>query len=190
MTDDADDETLMMRYATGDAQAFAILYGRHRAGLYRFCLRMVADRGLAEEIFQDTWTNLIQARARYRVEARFSTFLYQIARNRMIDLQRKDRRIAFSLDDEAGEAVAATLAAPGHETPEALLDRRRSAERIVAALEALPPAQREAFLLHEEGELTLEEIARLTGVGRETVKSRVRYALGRLRDALREVAHV
>lgn len=190
MTDDADDETLMLRYATGDAQAFAILYGRHRAGLYRFCLRMVVDRGLAEEIFQDTWTSLVQARARYRVEARFKTFLYQIARNRMIDLLRKDRRTAFSLDDAAGEGLAATLAAPEHDAPEALWERRRSAERIVAAVEALPPAQREAFLLHEEGEMTLEEIARLTGVGRETVKSRLRYALGRLRDALREVADV
>lgn len=180
------DETLMLRYRDGDAGAFTELYARHKGALYRFCLRMCSDKARAEEVYQDTWMNLIQASHRYRVEARFTTFLFQIARNRMIDILRRDGRYGFSLDDEGGAVYAATLAAPSNEQPERMLDRKQDAERIVAALEALPAAQREAFLLHEEGELTLEEIGELTQVGRETVKSRLRYALGRLREVLGE----
>jgi RNA polymerase sigma-70 factor (ECF subfamily) len=183
------DEALMLRYASGDAASFAVLYARHRSGLFRFCLRMCRDRGRAEEVFQDAWLQLMQARERYRVEARFVTFLYQIARNRMLDVLRRDRRMAMSLDDTAGSALAATLQSDPSDEPERRLSRLQGTTRLVAALEALPEAQREAFLLHEEGELTLEEIGVLTGVGRETVKSRVRYALGRLRDALAGERH-
>ena len=181
---DADDETLMLRYRDGDATAFDRLYSRHRQGLFRFCLRLCGDAGRAEEVFQDAWINLVNARQRYRVEARFRTWLFQIARNRVIDVMRRDGRVAFSLDDEIGEAFGQTLAAPQREHPDNVVSLKRRVESIAAAVEALPPAQREAFLLHQEGELTLEEIAVLTGVGRETVKSRLRYALNRLREQL------
>jgi len=186
MTDgDPTDETLMLRYRDdGDASAFAILYERHRGGLYRFCLRMCRDGGRAEEVFQDAWMNLINARDRYRVEARFKTYLYQIAHNRVIDVLRKDGRETLSLDEEAGEALAASLESPARERPENMIVAKRRLERICDAVERLPAAQREVFLLHEEGELTLEEIGALTGAGRETVKSRLRYALARLRDEL------
>lgn len=182
--DDDADESLMLRYRDGDAGAFEVLYRRHRAGLYRFCLRMCGSPARAEEVFQDAWLNLIQARGRYRVEARFRTFLYQIARNRMLDLLRQDGRAPLPLDDGAGLAVADTLESSPSERPDAWLERRQAVEGVAAVLDTLPPAQREAFLLHEEGELTLDEIAALTGVGRETVKSRVRYALARLRAVL------
>lgn len=186
MTDgDPTDEALMLRYRdAGDAEAFAILYERHRGGLYRFCLRMCRDGARAEEVFQDAWMNLINARDRYRVEARFKTYVYQIAHNRVIDVLRKDGRETLSLDEEAGEALAASLESPASERPENVVMFKRRLERIVEAVERLPAVQREAFLLHEEGELTLEEIAALTGVGRETAKSRLRYALVRLRDEL------
>lgn len=186
MTDgDPTDESLMLRYRDeGDAAAFAMLYERHRGGLYRFCLRMCRDGGRAEEVFQDAWMNLINARERYRVEARFKTYLYQIAHNRVIDVLRKDGRDTLSLDEEAGEALAASLESPAHERPDRVVQSKRRIERICEVLDGLPAAQREVFLLHEEGELTLEEIGALTGVGRETVKSRLRYALGRLRDEL------
>jgi RNA polymerase sigma-70 factor (ECF subfamily) len=186
MTDgDPTDEALMLRYRDeGDANAFAILYERHRGGLYRFCLRMCRDGARAEEVFQDAWMNLINARDRYRVEARFKTYLYQIAHNRVIDVLRKDGRDALSLDEEAGEALAASLESPARDRPDQVMERKRQVQRIAAVVERLPPMQREAFLLHEEGELTLEEIATLTGVGRETAKSRLRYALVRLREAL------
>jgi RNA polymerase sigma-70 factor (ECF subfamily) len=182
--DPADDESLMLRYRDGDAGAFEVLYRRHRAGLYRFCLRMCGSPARAEEVFQDAWLNLIQARSRYRVEARFRTFLYQIARNRMLDVLRHDGRPAISLDSEEGAPVAAALEAPDAERPDVLLQRSQVLRGVADALDRLPAVQREALLLHEEGELTLEEIAALTGVGRETVKSRVRYALARLRAEL------
>jgi RNA polymerase sigma-70 factor (ECF subfamily) len=182
--DAEDDESLMLRYRDGDAGAFEVLYRRHRAGLYRFCLRMCGAPAKAEEVFQDAWLNLIQARGRYRVEARFRTYLYQIARNRMLDVLRHDGRPAVSLDSDEGAPVAAALEEAEVERPDALLQRRQVLEGISAVMDRLPAAQREALLLHEEGELTLEEIAELTGVGRETVKSRVRYALARLRDEL------
>ena len=182
--EDADDETLMLRYRDGDATAFDELYARHRQGLFRFCLRLCGDAGRAEEVFQDAWISLVNARGRYRVEAQFRTWLFQIARNRVIDVMRRDGRIAFSLDDEVGVAFGQTLAAPQREQPDNVVGMRRRVESIVAAVEALPPAQREAFLLHQEGDMTLEEIAALTGVGRETAKSRLRYALNRLRGQL------
>ncbi len=182
--EDADDETLMLRYRDGDATAFDELYARHRQGLFRFCLRLCGDAGRAEEVFQDAWISLVNARGRYRVEAQFRTWLFQIARNRVIDVMRRDGRIAFSLDDEVGAAFGQTLAAPQREQPDNVVGMRRRVESIVAAVEALPPAQREAFLLHQEGDMTLEEIAALTGVGRETAKSRLRYALNRLRGQL------
>lgn len=188
MAEDVDDETLMLRYVQGDASAFAVLYGRYKRRLYRFCLRMVMDPGRAEEVFQDAWMRLIESRQRYRVEARFVTFLYQIARNRTIDVLRKDGRVAFSLDDEGAEPVAASLKSADTDEPHRAFERRREGDRVRAAVEGLPFPQREAFLLHEEGELTLDEIAALTGVGRETVKSRIRYALAKLRLELEEAS--
>jgi RNA polymerase sigma-70 factor (ECF subfamily) len=97
---------------------------------------------------------------------------------------RKDGRETLSLDEEAGEALAASLESPARERPENMIVAKRRLERISDAVERLPAAQREVFLLHEGGELTLEEIGALTGAGRETVKSRLRYALARLREEL------
>jgi RNA polymerase sigma-70 factor (ECF subfamily) len=183
--DDEEDETLMLRYARdADAGAFALLYGRHRVRLHRYLVRMCGDTGRAEEVFQDAWLQVIGARERWRPEARFTTWLWQIARNRMLDVLRRDGRAGPSLDAPEGEGLAATLAAPDTQTPARLVERARLAADLVAAVDALPPEQREAFLLHEDGELTLEEIAALTGVGRETVKSRLRYALRKLRERL------
>lgn len=171
----------MLAYRDGDAGAFETLYSRHRGGLYRFVLRQCGSRSLADELFQDVWMNLIAARSRYVPSAKFSTFLYQVARNRVIDHFRASGR---SLEQPENEDDPLDPPAPPESQPEQTVERRETASRLLAALEALPPLQREAFLLHEEGELTLEEIAQLTGVGRETVKSRLRYALARLREKL------
>jgi RNA polymerase sigma-70 factor, ECF subfamily len=175
------DEALMIAYRDGDAAAFSDLYARHRGGVYRFILRQCGNRAIADELFQDVWMNLIGARERYQPSAKFSTFLYQVARNRVIDHFRAHGRNledAQDPDDPSDPPAAAT-----HQ-PERQLESRQVAARLLALVDALPAAQREAFLLHEEGGLTLEEIAQVTGTGRETVKSRLRYALSRLREGM------
>jgi RNA polymerase sigma-70 factor (ECF subfamily) len=177
------DEQLMLRYRDGDAAAFETLYGRHRGGVFRYVLRQVGLRSSAEEVFQEIWMKIISSRARYRVEARFATFLYHIAHNCVVDhFRRKTPLHLISLDDEEGEALE--VAGPAGEQPERVVALRQSAARLLNALALLPPEQREVFLLHEEGGLTLEEIATVTSTGRETVKSRLRYALARLREGI------
>ena len=177
------DEQLMLRYRDGDVTAFDALYARHRGGVFRYVLRQVGLRSAAEEVFQEIWMKLISARARYRVEARFATFLYHVAHNCVIDyFRRKTPLHLVSLDDDPEEAIQ--IPGPAREEPERALALRQSAARLLNALALLPPEQREAFLLHEEGGLTLEEIAVVTGTGRETAKSRLRYALAKLREGI------
>jgi len=175
------DETLMIAYSNGDAAAFAELYDRHRAALYRFIRRQCAA-AVADELFQDVWTRLIVARRRYRASARFTTFLYQVARNRLIDYYRASGR---NLEDATGDQALDAPAARATQ-PENAVENRQQAKRVLALIEALPALQREAFLLHEEAGLTLDEIGEVTGAGRETVKSRLRYALGSLRKGMEE----
>jgi len=183
------DEQLMLRYRDGNAAAFDELYGRHRGGVFRYVLRQVGLRSAAEEVFQEIWMNIISSRARYRVEARFATFLYHVAHNCVIDhFRRKTPLHLISLDDDADEARQ--VAGPARDQPERAAALRQSAAKLLNALALLPPEQREVFLLHEEGGLTLEEIAAVTGTGRETAKSRLRYALAKLREGIEHEADV
>jgi RNA polymerase sigma-70 factor (ECF subfamily) len=182
-TDDDADETLMLRYRDGDAGAFARLYARHKGPLYRYFLRQCGQPAVAEELFQEVWLKLIAARAGYVVQARFATWLYRIAHNRLVDYYRASQRgLPVSYAGDCPEW--AEVPAPVEEQPENREDRRRQAERLLELLAELPEAQREAVLLREEAGLSLEDIAQATGTGRETVKSRLRYALARLRRGL------
>jgi len=190
--DDAGDEALMLAYAAGDAGAFDRLYARHRGGLYRYLLRHVSNAGLADELFQDVWMNAIRARASYVPTAKFATWIYTLAHHRLVDHWRSSGRARIdSLDDDGDEATGALVdAIPGSrvDEPETRAESRAARRRIDAALAALPPAQRDAFLLHIESGLPLADIAALTGAGEETVKSRVRYAYAKLREALGDLA--
>ena len=179
------DENLMLAYAAGDAAAFDALYARHKGGVYRYLLRQCRQGGVADELFQDVWMNLIRARASYAPTAKFTTWLYRLAHNRLIDHYRASAHLTLvSADDEAHvDAIAALPGVRGDE-PQVRAENRELGERLRAAVAALPPAQREAFLLQQEGGLSLAEIAELTGVGTETVKSRLRYALAKLRGDL------
>jgi len=178
------DEELMLRYCDGDAAAFDVLYRRHRGPMYRFLLRQSGDAATAEEVFQDVWMRVVNSRERYEVRAKFSSWVYAIAHNRLMDFYRASGRAAF-LGQEESEAALEAL--PADDPPvDVRLDRKRAAERLLAALASLPAAQREAFLMQQEGDLSLEDIAAATGVNRETVKSRLRYALAKLRASLKE----
>jgi RNA polymerase sigma-70 factor (ECF subfamily) len=176
----------MLRYAAGDARAFDELYANHRSGLWRFIRRSVVDAAATDDVFQECWSRVIAHRDNYRPEARFATWLYRIAHNCCMDHWRKSGRRAAreTLDEEAvaaaaGEAGAGPLAAT-------LSDERR--ERLSAALAELPAEQRSAFLLYVEGGLGVAEIAETTGVNPETAKSRLRYAVAKLRQLVGEAA--
>jgi RNA polymerase sigma-70 factor (ECF subfamily) len=184
------DEALMLAFAAGDLGAFEALYRRHRQGLYAFIARLLPGREVAvDDIFQEAWLAVARVRASYRPSAKFRTWLYQIARNRTIDLLREKRPLLASelwvVDDEA-DPFGAIPDTTGP-TPDVALDREQRAAALARALEALPAVQREAFLLREHGELPLEEIAMVTGVNVETAKSRLRYAVVKLRAALRGI---
>jgi len=167
----------MLAYRQGDAGAFETLYARHKGPLYRFVLRSVREHGLAEELYQEIWMRVIEARGRYTVQAKFTTWLYTIAHHRLTDHWRKRGLQLVDLADQDPPAPAAY-------EPARQVQAREGLERLAAALAALPAVQREAFLLHEESGMSVAEIAAATGVGEEAAKSRLRYALAKLREAL------
>ncbi len=175
------DEQLMQQYARGDAPAFEIVYGRHKGALFRYFTRQCSDAGTAEELFQEVWMKLIRNRQSYQPRARFSTWLFTLAHHTLVDWYRRQSiRMTESLDDdEADEPVATTDWQPDNE-----LQRKRLAKHIKQAVCELPAQQREVFLLHQEGGLTLAEIAEITDISKEAAKSRYRYAINKLRKAL------
>ena len=178
----ASDEELMLAYAGGDSGAFETLYAKHKGALFRFVLRSMKARGEAEELFQDVWMRVIEARARYAPQAKFTTWLYTIAHNRLVDHWRARGLALVSLDDE-DHPVSEVAAGPGSE-PQRVVEARQALDRLSAALAALPLAQRDAFLLHHEGGLGIAEIAAATGCAPEAAKSRLRYAMSKLREAI------
>ena len=138
----------------------------------------------SEDIFQEVWSKIIRARQTYRPTAQFKTFLYRVARNCFIDYLRRNRRHEQTVD-----------LAPEHqpdpgELPDALAERSLARRRLAAALLELPDEQRDVFLLREEGGFSLEQIASITDSKRETVKSRLRYAVNKLRAAIDDPVEV
>lgn len=171
----------MRCYQRGDASAFERLYRRHRDPVFRYLLRGCSDRERAAELFQDVWASVIKSRATWEPRAKFTTWLYRMAHHRLIDDYRLARPPTEPIEPDL------PVPAPEHEQPEQAADGAQRLQRVLAAVQALPIEQREAFLLKEEGGLSLEEIGTVTGVGRETVKSRLRYALAKLRQELFDV---
>jgi RNA polymerase sigma-70 factor (ECF subfamily) len=179
------DEALLTRYAAGDAAAFERLYRRHELRVWRYLKRNVANTALAEELMQEVWFAAAREAGRFRPSARFTTWLFTIAHNRMVDAWRA-RRPQTSLDAAARDATA--LVAPPGDRPEARAIAGEERAALVMALLRLPDEQREAFLLQMEGDLAVEDIARVTGTTFETAKSRLRYARQKLRELLEEHA--
>lgn len=185
------DEALVARHAAGDAAAFEELYGRHELPLWRFLVRLCRDRATAEELMQETWIAVIREAPRFRPDGRFAPWLYTIARNRVIDRHRATRPMAsldagVAADDD--EPLAARIADEHSPAPPAVAEQLDQGAAILAALEALPAEQREAFLLQAEGGLSVEEIAAIAGTTFETAKSRLRYARNKLKALLRDHA--
>lgn len=186
------DEQLMVRYQRGDRSAFAVLVRRHQTALYNFAYRQLKVQNLAEDVVQEAFVRVVQNAADFKHEARFTTWVYTITRNLCIDHMRKRAlRKHASLDEpRSGEdGDGPTL---GEQTADSRASVEREVtgveikERIATAVDLLPDDQREVFLMREVAHLPFKEIAEITGVPENTVKSRMRYALERLQAALSE----
>lgn len=186
------DEQLMLSFRGGDARAFEALVSRHRAPVFNFILRLSGNRARAEDLLQETWLKVVRGAHDWQPKARFTTWVYTIARNLCVDSARKESyRKADSLDapqgaDGEGRSLAEQLPDAGA-SPERGAYNQRLRPLIEQALAALPPEQREVFLLREYSGIQFQEIAEVTGVPLPTVKSRMRYALEALRRKLSEL---
>lgn len=175
----------MLAYGQGDAQAFEVLYRRHSPGLYRYMLRQCGNTAIAEELYQEVWLKLINSASRYRQRARFTTWLYRLAHNCLVDhYRRQGVRAACNLPQS--EARSEPLA-PVHDGPVEQLQYQRLGERLLELIHSLPAEQRQTFLLRQEAGLSIEQIAEVCGAKAETIKSRWRYAIGKLRQGLEDV---
>ena len=172
MTEPSDDY-LMGRFAAGDYAAFETLYGRHKDAVYRYFLR-ATDAASAADGHQETWARVVANSGRYRARGRFRAWLFTIAHHVLMDQFRQPRTETVSED----EAVA-------NGSPLRDAEYLEAAERLDALIAALPAAQREALLLHREAGLTVREIATVAGITEEGVKSRLRYAMEKLRKGMR-----
>lgn len=179
-----DDSALMLRYRDGDMHAFELLYARHKGPLYRYLQRLCRDKDVASDIFQEVWGKVIASRERYEVRAQFSTFLFHIAHNCAIDHFRRTGRVAPRQFADVTE-LTEVLAGNDADRPDTRASEAQVKAAFKQALDALPPEQRDVFVLYEESGLSLEEIGTVTGVAMETAKSRLRYAVSKLRAALK-----
>jgi len=182
MKEKLSDELLILKYAKGDAEAFEIIYLRHKGGLFRYCLRQFSNRAVAEECFQDIWFKVINNRLNYQPKALFTTYLYRIAQNQVIDIYRKDKkRLA---DTEFEEDIVNKTVLGDDIVAKEQSDQQHRALILRKQIALLPFEQRNTLLLKLDSGLSLEEIGLVLDCGKETVKSRLRYATKKLRGML------
>jgi RNA polymerase sigma-70 factor (ECF subfamily) len=180
--ENASDESLMLDYQAGDLSAFDKLYQRYRQNLYRFMGRQLqGESDTLNELFQDVWLKLVRARDSYAEVSSFKTYLFQIANNTIRDHYRRAavRKIVVAMDNESEIA-------DDHASPEQRAAIQQQYRRLLDAIRGLPQEQREVFLLKEEAGLSITQIADVLTENPDTVKSRLRYAVRKLRDALTE----
>lgn len=180
MSVELEDSALMLRYRDGDVAAFETLYRRHNDSLFRYLMHLSLHRDTAEDVFQDAWGKIINSRHTYRPTAKFSTFLFRVAHNCFIDHLRKNKR------HTAETSVDPDQLANQDDQPDQLTEKHLARRRLGSALAQIPAEQRDVFLLYEEAGLSIDEIATVTGVNRETAKSRLRYATNKLKTAMHE----
>ena len=185
------DDQLMLAYAQGDAAAFDVLYARHEGALFRFVRRLLGA-GLAaqaDEVFQDTWLRIVAARASFSPQgATWRTWAFTIAHNLAMDrLRVSGREVVPQPQDDGSDPldwVAGTLDL-SHPSSEDTAFWRAAGRQLLHCLDGLPDGQRAAFLLHHEDGATVEDLAQRLGLQFETAKSRLRYALQKLRGCMR-----
>ena len=188
--DDLTDEELLDRFGSGDTQAFDELFSRYKRPLYSFILRFVSRRDMAEELLQEVFLKIIRSGSDFEGRAKFSTWAYRITRNLCVDhLRRMTHRKTTSLDQSVRDDDERTLGQKVQD-PNAGVERQvmqgRLKTKIEEAVDRLPDEQKEVFLLREASGLSFKAIAAILACPENTVKSRMRYALERLRADLAE----
>lgn len=191
--EELEDSELMQRYAEGDERAFTVLFDRHRDPVYNFILRSCGRRSVADELVQEVFESVIEAADSYEPTAKFTTWLYTIARNSCIDAARRRSQVdVHSLNNPVGgeddeeRTYQDLLADDEARSGRVDADRKAFRDRLQEALEKLPEKQREVFILREISGLKFREIAEVVDAKVPTVKSRMRYALDTLRGQLSE----
>ena len=178
----------MLAFQRGDARAFEALVKRHRGAVFQFLLRSVGERGRAEDLLQETWLKVVRGAAAWEPKARFTTWVYTMARNLCVDearraTHRKPAAATGAVEEEEGPPPSERVPDDGA-APDRAAHNARLRPLLERALRALPPEQREVFVLREYSGVPFKEIAEVTGVPEPTVKSRMRYALEGLRAQL------
>ena len=184
LSEDKSDEQLMEAYRDGDLQAFDILFSRFKDILFRYLARQTGNMAIAEELFQEAWAALIKNRNSYSVKAKFKTYLFHIAHNKLIDYYRSKHN-KYDLESYEDTQADSSLEQNLDDDLANKADISKKYEYLLQLIERLPASQRDAFLMHEEAGMTLPEIAEVMDVSRDTVKSRLRYAMQRLRQGMR-----
>ena len=185
------DEALMLAFARGNMNAFEQLYDRHETGVWRFVFRSVQNQAVADDLVQELWFAVARTAASYEPTAKFKTWLFTMARNRVIDHARTAKNhTSIDAENDDGESMFSDLAADSRLGPLRQVTSREQAKALLAAIEQLPPDQREAFLLQADGDMSVDDIAAATGVSFETAKSRLRYARNKLKELLADFAEV
>ncbi|MDP5214667.1 sigma-70 family RNA polymerase sigma factor [Pseudoalteromonas tunicata] len=176
--DELSDEHLMQKYGSGDASAFEQLYLRHKNSLYRYLLRQSTEPQIAEEIYQDVWHKVITARLTYQASAQFNTWLYHLARNALIDhFRRSATAHKYVVEDDGSHNHAESDLVDNEQA----IDTTKQLMLLKHCLQQLPQSQQEAFLLKHEVGLSLNAIAEVVGEQEQSIKSRLRYALNKLK---------
>ena len=190
-TEEITDEALMQAFARGNMNAFEQLYDRHETGVWRFVFRSVQNNAVTDDMVQELWFSVTRSAASYEPTAKFKTWLFTMARNRVIDHVRTAKNHAsIDAENEEGESMFSDLAADSRLGPLRQVSSREQAKALLDAIDQLPEDQREAFLLQAEGDMSVEEIAAAIGVTFETAKSRLRYARNKLKTLLADFAEV
>jgi len=179
------DLELMLRVRRGDTESFEVLLRRYRAPLVSFFVRMVRDRALAEDLAQEVFLRVYQARHRYQPEAKFTTWIYRIATNLGLNAirDRKPTVAANDYEDQEAESETAKVA-DSRPTIEQQMMRTDRERMIREAVEALPEKQCVAVLLHKYQDVDYRQIAKVLGMSESAVKSLLFRAYESLRERL------
>lgn len=182
------DEELMLAFAKNDSLAFEQLYARHKDALYRYYLRHINNEATCQELFQDLWMKIINGKRNYKVTAKFKTWMYTLAHNRLVDWYRRNKLEKLAFKDNSN-IVSDENSIDGNINwnPEDELQTKRLSRSLKLAIAKLPFEQQEVFLLHQEALLTIPQIAEVLQMNTEKVKSRYRYAIKKLRTNLESI---